>query len=103
MTEIERLARVVWAAGAPTPFANGNMTWEQAQHVPSRAEECRTIVRAVLTALREPSEGMVEAMARANHKIAGEYNNQCTSWSAAFTAAIDVLLSDGAPLRVKTG
>lgn len=88
MTEIERLARVVHGA-----FAQGG-EYDFDTEEAFIKDNCRKAVRALLTALREPSREMTEAMADVPLGYDGD-GLPSVVWSRTFTAAIDVLLSDG--------
>lgn len=78
MTPLERAAEQV---------AKGDGHWPWASLQPDYKEECRATARAVLLAVREPSNAVITAMNAEDYPDSGSY----TRWQA----GIDAILEGG--------
>lgn len=89
MTVLERLARVLCVEDRINPDGAVLVGMETMRAWKARMPK----VRAVLTALREPSEGMIEAMKNARHGVP-EGSPHGIVFNHAWQAAIDTILSE---------
>lgn len=98
--EMERLCR---AAGAAIEFEGDELDDPRSVFMQVGARDLPNLVRAVLQALRDPSEGMVEAMefpmmvwtAAATHNGSDwQDTERSDAVSSVFTAGIDHLLAE---------
>lgn len=86
---IERAARALWDQWClwAAPIREPKPSWDDL--APGNKDIGRRMARVVLAAIREPSEGMVDAGGKASNTEIGSYEDATNVWRAMIDKALE--------------